>query len=400
MSNGFLALVLGHCITIYKPVLFVRTSQPIIFHRRWTSWSSSCGLAGLTSTTTYWPSSFSFSSHTKLSEWSIFNPLSWDKQTFNANQAQEIDGQSLPDVTDSSATQPTISSEASSGSSSKTAVGAIAGGVVGGVLGLAILVFLLWYFVCHRQNLKRSRWRRKHVDLNAEGGDPLGPPLPFPHNLQGYVSSAFSYGPEMQQAQNPQNAFTGYPAVAPAHGQSSGPGPGSGPVPGIIRAYPSAAARNSRDSIPTVAEQLNEKRRIRAERNSGPGPESGTLSPRVHSRAGSSSHGSSTVAISHSQSNLFAGASAAPVQEVDVVSRQPSRRASIIKKPWNRQRRVVNVTSSTVAPSDAGSSETPRMLPAPLPPGAATGDNIATSVPGARLPNARDRANPPPLYHK
>ncbi|KAI5122720.1 hypothetical protein M0805_009773 [Coniferiporia weirii] len=368
---------------------------------QWTSWSSECDSVGLTSET-YWPSHFSFSRVTELPQWSIFDPQSWDGQTFNQAQAEDIADQNLPDATDSSTSQPTVDPEPSGNGSGKSNVGAIAGGVVGGVLGLAILGFILWYVLYRRHLGTSSRGQRGHIDLNdGGGGEPLrGPSLEgSPHASTSNADAAGTHRPAMHQMQSSQSSMLlGYPVIQPT--QVTGPAP-------VITRTQALGGSSSRGVVPAT-EWVDEKQRLRAERMNGR-PSTGPMAyPRSES---GTSHGNTTIAISHSQSQLFAnvGGSVTPSRtdsEPQLSSGgQPSRRNSIIKVPWQRPRMVMNGSSS-----DAGSepAHSPRSMSTPLPgstapANAATGranpiSDLIALVPGARRPTARERENPPPTY--
>lgn len=76
-------------------------------------------------------------------------------QAFKANNGSEFSNTASSSSASSSSptggSSPSATSAAPSGSSKKTDVGAIVGGVVGGVGGVAIVAFLLWFWMSRRQ---------------------------------------------------------------------------------------------------------------------------------------------------------------------------------------------------------------------------------------------------------
>ena len=197
-----------------------------------------------------------------------------------------------------------------------------------------------------------------------------------------------------------------------------------------------APRRPSRESIPTVAEQLDEKKRIRAEQqrhrqNPSTGYVSSVNQTATSSRTSSfddlnsasqtlgnrSSNNTSTTAaishaisrsLSHPGSNLTnSGSRTDPDKRVHPVSYTKSpRRLSLKNPPWIKRRAVMNLNPDTDLGSDDGNADHLPANVAPLPLGgtvAAAGQtttpgDVIAAVPGARLPNARERENPPPEY--
>ncbi|EJD04557.1 uncharacterized protein FOMMEDRAFT_19782 [Fomitiporia mediterranea MF3/22] len=300
-------------------------------------------------------------------------------------------------------------------------------------------------------------------------GNPLAGHLRS-HSLSGsgYSISPTSYHPPLQQT-----TFQGYP-VTTQHGRSQSlpntltPYPNQNPrhtnvIQGILR---NGNGRTSREStIPSVAEQLDEKKRLRTGRQSSSGgpPRSRSayagIGSRSVSRTGSSGQlsrtsgcqdelntRSNTAVISHARSQSQSQISAVQgsntsslttdIHDVNNNNSSPSsvvpdcrpsagginkrashsRRLSLKNAPWNRRRTVMNLGSDASSETDAGhpvNSIIPSNVDthgtsavAPLPLGgmvAAAGHtttvgDVIAAVPGARLPTARDRENPPPEY--
>ena len=356
-------------------------------------------------------------------------------------------GLDVSDVTDSDASQPTASFLSSN--TNKVPAGAIAGGVIAGVMVLIILGLLIWYFVFLRPRRNRSRDSSKRIDLNADDSTMQLPENPLTSHLHVHglsipgMNAAHTdvYGPpssQMYQTNSPYGFFTGYPTST----NTTTVSPTNNAVPGLVRTKP-----NSRDSIPTVAEQLDEKRRIRAARqNSGGGGGVGTSSQSSHAHVitGSSSRlvdGSqeelgttlnNTISHSHSQSFSPINANMGRTAHGGMLLNKSGKRRQSAdgkqKLPWFGRRMVVNVGSVTSG-SEAGDSvelnnddtnnngnddnnmphNTPKLTPdmnVSLPSSgivategqAVSTNDIIARVPGARLPNARERENPPPSY--
>ncbi|KAL5534967.1 hypothetical protein ACEPAF_3058 [Sanghuangporus sanghuang] len=412
----------------------------------YSSWSSSCNVLGQTSTSTYWQSSTSFASRTRLPRWSILNPSKWDSGTFSAAQAEEIANQnasaSQPTVS-SSSTSPSSSSDSTSAGTKKTNVGAIAGGVVAGVLVLLIAGIALWFFLVKKRGRSngRRRGQREHVDLDAEpdgnflarssslmaqSGNPLAAhlrsqSLSYSTTSPTSPTSPMSYNPTSQHQQ--QMMSQGYPARShPVLGQQ-----GQGSTNVVVGITHSTPRRTSRESIPTVAEQLDEKKRIRAElqqqqrRNTSTGFTGVVTRTATSSRSNSlddlnsrSNNNSSTaIAISHAISrslshsgtgspNVNTSPSLADPDKSTSHTKHP-RRLSLKNPPWIKRRAVMNLNPDADLESDDGDLPT---NVAPLPLGgtvAAAGQtttprDVIAAVPGARSPNARERENPPPEY--
>ena len=323
-----------------------------------------------------------------------------------ACQLSQTSCSDLPDVTDASASQPSVS-YASSGSSTpaKSQIGAIIGGVMAGTVLLITIASMLWLY--HRRRRRGSGAERRRVDLMANNSgieEPKGNPL-VSHlhrrswNERDLQVHPFLYAPEVQQP-----LFTGYPVSPPTSPQGPGPAPS---VPGIVY-----TKRTSKDSLPTVTEQLDEKKRLRAARQNS------NEMPRVSIALEATDRdsielGSNTVALSHAHSHFYTrvidrplqlghvelGVGPEPILRASTVrvsektERQRSRDAStamgILHGP--RSRRVMNPGS--VPPSESAPSEVADLGDnEPAPPMA------GESVPGARLSTARDRAIPPPSY--
>ncbi|KAL5495852.1 hypothetical protein ACEPAI_1316 [Sanghuangporus weigelae] len=421
----------------------------------YSSWSSSCDVLGQTSTSTYWQSSTSFSSRTRLPRWSILNPSKWDSGTFSATQAEEIANQnasaSQPTVS-SSSTSPSSSSGSASAATKKTNVGAIAGGVVAGILALLVAGIALWFFLVKKRGRSNARRRaqREHVDLDAEpdgdflarsssfmtqSGNPLAAhlrsqSLSYSATSPTSPTSPMSYNPTNQHQQ--QMMSEGYPARSQTFPPPAMAGnhpvlrqQGQGPTNAVVGITHSTPRRTSRESIPTVAEQLDEKKRIRAEqqqqqrrRNPSTGYAGIVTRTATSSRSNSiddlntSDNNSSTaVAISHAISrslshsgtgSLNVNSSPADPDKNASHTKHP-RRLSLKNPPWLKRRAVMNLNPDADLGSNDGDLP---MNVAPLPLGgtiAAAGQttspgDVIAAVPGARLPNARERENPPPEY--
>ncbi|KAL5518401.1 hypothetical protein ACEPAH_83 [Sanghuangporus vaninii] len=432
-------------------------------------WAFSCNVLGQTSTSTYWQSSTSFSSRTRLPRWSILNPSKWDSGTFNEAQAEEIANQnasaSQPTVS-SPSTSPSSSSESTSAGKKKTNVGAIAGGVVAGVLVLLVAGITLWFFLVKQRGRSNGRRRgpREHVDLDAEpdgdflarssslmeqSGNPLAAHLrsqSLSYSATSPISptSPMSYNPTSQHQQ--QMMSQGYPVRSQTFPPPAMAGnhpvlrqQGQGPTNVVVGITHSTPRRTSRESIPTVAEQLDEKKRIRAEqqqqqqqqqqqrqrRNPSTGFASVVTRTATSSRSNSlddfnsgsqtlSNNNSSTaVAISHAISrSLSHSGTGSPNGNTSPSLADPDksashtkhpRRLSLKNPPWIKRRTVMNLDPDADLGSDDG--DLPANV-APLPLGgtvAAAGQtttpcDVIAAVPGARLPNARERENPPPEY--
>ncbi|KAL5534812.1 hypothetical protein ACEPAG_1276 [Sanghuangporus baumii] len=431
----------------------------------YSSWSSSCNVLGQTSTSTYWQSSTSFSSRTQLPRWSILNPSKWDSGSFNAAQAEEIANQnastSQPTVS-SSSTSPSSSSHSAPAGTKKTNVGAIAGGVVAGILAFLIAAIALWFFLVKKRGRPNGRRRaqREHVDLDAEpdgdflarsssfmaqSGNPLAahlrsqslnysatsptsPTSPMPYDPMGqHQQQMMSQGYPTRSQTSPPPAMSRNHSVIQQRWQ--------GPINAVVGITHSAPRRTSRESIPTVAEQLDEKKRIRAEqqqqqqqrrRNLSTGYAVNVTRAATSSRSNSiddlnsgsqtltNNNSSTAVAISHtiSRSLSHSGAgspnvnnSPSPVDPDESASHtKHSRRLSLKNPPWIKRRAVMNLNPDADLGSDDG--DLPMLNVAPLPLGrtvAAAGQtttpgDVIAAVPGARLPNARERENPPPEY--
>lgn len=442
---------------------------------------------------------------------------SWDGQLFNVNQAQAIANRSLsfltaittfrsssrsvdcrpfapglPDVTDSNATPPSLAQPSTPPSSTplskSTPVGAIAGGVAGGVVFLGFVLLLLWYMCYYRKKVHHAHWHRAHVDLNAEDGEkPLeSPPVTAAFSNAGNnmgAVNAMPYDPyaqhhqmQMQQGYTQMQAATypGAPGFAPmtlasmsSTTHSSPPPPQGGARPVTIQTYPLSGGGGDARRIPTVAEQLSEKRRIREERtrpsaarpppsafqglhnnSSGTGAsvsvdESGVLTYTGHHSRGmssvsglsasgngstsnfesqthspSNSQTSSTMhlpsAVRKSSLDNDAGGGEQHQQQqqgqVQPQTRKASRRLSLAKAPWNRRRPAVSEPASSVVgdAEDVGdgqhdvSAQNQSLSQSPTSPTStqrrAAVEDVLATVPGARMPSARDREQPPPSY--
>lgn len=424
----------------------------------------------------------------------------------------------LPDVTDASTSQPSTTFAASNSSSGKkSSVGAIVGGVVGTLLGLLVISLVAFFYVRHRKERRgasknRQGHARPHLDLDAESDDgrPLESPISHEMNMalaggyglgaststramQWFAHSPFNitpftqgnvpaseqqqeWGPQMRQ--NLQNAGTRANPVSEnprRQAISSGGQNGStNVVMGLER-----SRRPSHENIPSVAEQLDEKHRLRARQAT---PASAYRPPRsgIHSRRGSvtnSTTDNTTVSVTHAHSQLYANrhgggttvtspsthtrsrpgfgavtdagssdaASSAPASPPppgsDTASSPTSgghgsRRRDSLMKSWRRRRarRVENPGSDSHVLVDwahahdrngnggsVGAGEAvsvPGDLTAPstssvghsmlLPLNArvagegqtTTPSDVVAQIPGARVPNARERELPPPEYSR
>lgn len=358
-------------------------------------------------------------------------------------------------MTDSSASQPSASftaASSSSGNSNKSPIGAIVGGVIGGIAALLVIAFIAWFILRRRRRHdsgRPSRRRRqkeeqeKRFDLTEEG-QPLPSPTTHtqPLSFAGVGSGAHGGGnllpaqlhmhnqqsiyPYPQQVQmqpnlNNQAISSIYPVSAatrrPSHDTTRSDN--TNIVTNVER------LRSSNENIPSVAEQLDEKRRLRAAgRGIGESqaPSSFFNPALTHSRQGSSSNpsedgtgsdvqaNSNTVSISHASDRFFAnrhntgsasiggsGLSSPTSAGQEDISPTSNRRNSLLKT-WRRRRmhRVMNPGSdshilieSTALPLGStvaaeGQTTTP--------------GEVVAQIPGARVPNARDRENPPPEY--
>lgn len=336
--------------------------------------------------------------------------------------------------------------------------------------------------------MHHAHWHRAHVDLNAEDGEkPLeSPPVSAAFSNAGNnmgAVNAMPYDPyaqhhqmqmQMQQgyAQMQAATYPGAPGFAPmtlasmsstTHSSPPPPQGQGGARPVTIQTYPLSGGGDGR-RIPTVAEQLSEKRRIREERtrpsaarpppsafqglhnnSSGTGAsvsvdETGVLAYTGHHSRGMSSvsglsasgNGSTsnfesqTQTMTHSPSNSQSSStmhlpSAVRKSSLDTdaggggqqpQTRKASRRLSLAKAPWNRRRPAVSEPASSVvgdaedvgdrqhdidaqnqnqSPSQSQTSPTSTQRRAAV-------EDVLATVPGARMPSARDREQPPPSY--
>ena len=345
------------------------------------------------------------------------------------------------DVTNSSASQPSVPSISSSAtplvnSTSSTPVGAIIGGVVGGVLGIGILALVILFYIRyrHRQWFGHRQETRQDIDLTDIEEKPLESPRtetsfnnPFAYHQSMSPVSMSTLSPQSQNL--PLGAFfPGPPGVQRMSVQSDGS------LENYIEPYREALTINSRTPRrSSLAEQMEEKRRRRGTRQSSlsqsvtsptsplahmgqyttNGPNGSNVSHSIthsitHSRTHSHSH-----SHSHSQGSSV---SLTPSSELhgsaDDHNSRPARRLSLRKAPWYRRRSAVNEAASSEG-DDAVSERSERVLPStPLgsvspttprttvPGTSVTGtmEDLIAAIPGARLPSAREREMPPPMY--
>lgn len=337
----------------------------------------------------------------------------------------------------------------------------------------------------YRKKVHHAHWHRAHVDLNAEEGEkPLeSPPVSAAFSNAGNNTGAVNampYDPyaqhhqmQMQQGYTQMQAATypGAPGFAPmtlaSMSSTTHPSPPlpsqGGARPVTIQTYPLSGGGGDARRIPTVAEQLSEKRRIREERarpsaarpppsafqglrnSSGTGAsvsvdETGVLAYTGHHSRGMSSvsgfstsgNGSTsnfesqTQTMTHSPSNSQSSSTMhlpSAVRKSSLVTdagggeqqpqtRKASRRLSLAKAPWNRRRPAVSEPASSVvgdakdvgdqqhdvdaqnqnqSPSQSQTSPTSTRRRAAV-------EDVLATVPGARMPSARDREQPPPSY--
>lgn len=249
----------------------------------------------------------------------------------------------------------------------------------------------------------------------------------WPSGLNSYPQQ-----PPMRQNSGAQTSFGGYPVIGPTTSRRPSNSTNRSDSTNIVTNV--ERLRGSRENIPTVAEQLDEKRRLKAARERSVDSQAPSSFPGLapaHSRTGTSSNpsedganaNSHTVSVSHASSRFFANrhntgdstttttasgglmspgsttlSSSTGLEDSDAMSPvSPSRRNSLMKS-WKRRRiqRVMNPGSETHILMES--------TPLPLNSTVAgegqttTPGEVGAQIPGARVPTARDRENPPPEY--